>query len=61
MKKVLSFAKQRGEVNREFSRVQMTLPFDLLRLEYIVNNENVTKEYLAQLVDEVLMPVYSKA
>jgi len=59
MKKVLSFAKQRGEINREFSNVQMTLPFDLLRLEYIVNNENVTKEYMAQLVDEVLLPVYS--
>lgn len=59
MKKVLGFAKQRGEINREYSRVQMTLPFDLIRLEYIVNNENVTKEYMARLVDEVLLPVYS--
>lgn len=60
MKKVQHFAIQRGEIHHEFSRIQMTLPFNLLRLEYIINSSSVTKEYITQLVDEVLMPIYSK-
>ncbi|MFD1675941.1 TetR/AcrR family transcriptional regulator [Alicyclobacillus fodiniaquatilis] len=58
MKKIQEFASQRGEINHEFSTLQMTLPFDLLRLEYIINSGNVTDEYMTQLVDEVLLPIY---
>ncbi|MFB5678017.1 TetR/AcrR family transcriptional regulator [Paenibacillus terreus] len=58
MKKVQEFARQRGEIKHEFSVMQMSLPFDILRFENMVRGGNVSKEYLNQLVDEVLMPVY---
>lgn len=60
MKKVQSFAMRRGEIKHEFSRMQMILPFNILRLENLMNGRNLTKEYIIQLVDEVLMPMYTK-
>lgn len=60
MKKVQEFARQRGEISHEFSVMQMSLPFDILRFENMVRGGRVSKEYLSQLVDEVLMPVYVK-
>lgn len=59
MKKVEEYAKQRGEIARDFTEIQMSLPFDLLRVENIIRNEKVTAAYLTRLVDEVLMPVFS--
>jgi AcrR family transcriptional regulator len=58
MKKVQKFARQRGEIRHEFSVMQMSLPFDILRFEYMVRGGKVTEGYLNQLVDEVLMPIY---
>src|SRR5699024_3514420 len=58
MKKVQGFAIQRGEIKHEFSRIQMILPFDILRLENLINEGDLTKDYIIQLVDEVLMPMY---
>lgn len=60
MKKVQGFAIRRGEIKHEFSRMQMILPFDILRLENLMNGGSLTKNYIIQLVDEVLMPIYSK-
>ena len=59
MKKVEEYARRRGEINREFTEMQMSLPFDLLRIENIIRNGNITAAYLTRLVDEVLMPVFS--
>lgn len=59
MKKVQELAKRRGEIQHEFSSMQMILPFDILRLQNLINSKSVTVEYITQLVDEVLMPVYS--
>ncbi|WP_161491026.1 TetR/AcrR family transcriptional regulator [Anoxybacillus sp. UARK-01] len=58
MRKIQDFAKKRGEINHEFSLMQMSLPFDLLRFENVIRGGNVSKEYLTQLVDEILMPIY---
>lgn len=60
MKKIMGFAKRRGEVNAEFSVMQMSLPFDLLRYENMIRGGRVTEEYLGQFVDEVLMPMFRK-
>jgi|SRR5699024_5393723 len=60
MKKIQGFAIKRGEIKHEFSRIQMMLPFDILRLENLMNGGNLTKEYIIQLVDEVLIPIYYK-
>jgi len=59
MKKVEDYARQRGEITRDFTEIQMSLPFDLLRVENIIRNEKVTTAYLIRLVDEVLMPIFS--
>ncbi|QTN00305.1 TetR family transcriptional regulator [Sediminibacillus dalangtanensis] len=60
MKKVQGFAMRRGEIKHEFSRMQMILPFNILRMENLMNGKKLTKEYIIQLVDEVLMPMYTK-
>lgn len=60
MKKIQGFAMRRGEIKHEFSRIQMIVPFNILRLENLMNGRNLTKEYIIQLVDEVLMPMYTK-
>ncbi|WEG11086.1 TetR/AcrR family transcriptional regulator [Pullulanibacillus sp. KACC 23026] len=59
MKKIEGFAKERGEINHEFTSMQMSLPFDLLRSVNIISGGTVTKDYLIQLVDEVLLPIFS--
>ena len=60
MEKVQHFARQRGEIQHEFSTIQMILPFNILRIENLMNGRNLTREYIIQLVDEVLMPMYTK-
>lgn len=60
MRKIEGFARRRGEIRHDFSVMQMSLPFDLLRFENMMRGGKVTKEYLEQLVDEVLMPIYTK-
>ncbi|WP_068780595.1 MULTISPECIES: TetR/AcrR family transcriptional regulator [unclassified Paenibacillus] len=59
MKKVEGFAKKRGEIQHDFTTMQMSLPFDFLRVENIIRGGAVTKEYQIQLVDEVLLPIFS--
>jgi Transcriptional regulator len=59
MKKVEENAKRRGEIAHDFTEMQMSLPFDLLRLENIFRYEKITSAYLTRLVDEVLLPVFS--
>ncbi|MGG6312150.1 TetR/AcrR family transcriptional regulator [Paenibacillus macerans] len=60
MNKILEFARRRGEIQGELSVMQMSLPFDLLRFENMMRGGNVTKAYLDQFVDGVLMPIYTK-
>ncbi|QDP41523.1 TetR/AcrR family transcriptional regulator [Radiobacillus deserti] len=60
MKKVHSFALRRGEIKHEFSRMQMIMPFNILRIENLLSGKNLTKEYIIQLVDEVLLPMYTR-
>ncbi|WMT39338.1 TetR/AcrR family transcriptional regulator [Paenibacillus sp. D2_2] len=59
MKRIEGFAKERGEIHHEFTTMQMSLPFDFLRVENIMRGGAVTREYQIQLVDEVLLPIFS--
>lgn len=60
MKRVEENAKRRGEITHDFTELQMRLPFDLLRIENVVRRGGITPAYLTRLVDEVLLPVFSK-
>lgn len=60
MKTVEENAKRRGEITHDFTELQMRLPFDLLRVENVIRHERITAAYLTRLVDEVLLPVFSK-
>lgn len=60
MKRIEGFAKKRGELHHEFTDMQMSLPFDFLRVENILRGGAVTKEYQIQLVDEVLLPIFKE-
>lgn len=58
MRKLLSFAKNRGEQIKELSDATLTLPFDLIRVEYFLRKEVVDTKRLEVLVDEILLPVF---
>ena len=59
MDKVGEYARRRREITHQFTDIQMSLPFDLLRFENIIRKEPITDAYLTRLVDEVLLPVFS--
>lgn len=58
MKKLLEFAKVRGDKLKEVSEMTLTLPFDLTRMENIMRKDVVDESRLELLVDEVLLPVF---
>lgn len=58
MKKLLEFAKVRGDKLKEVSEMTLTLPFDLTRMENIMHKDVVDESRLELLVDEVLLPVF---
>lgn len=58
MRKLLNFAKNRGEKIKEVSEATLTLPFDLIRAENILRKDRINKKRLEILVDEILLPVF---
>ncbi|WP_379134918.1 TetR/AcrR family transcriptional regulator [Paenibacillus sp. sgz500958] len=58
IQKIHGFAKERGEINYDFTDMQLQLPFNLMRYEYMVQGGTLAESYLSLLVDEVLLPVY---
>lgn len=58
MRKLLEFAKKRGEVIKEVSDETLTLPFDLIRMENILRQDGIDEKRLEVLVDEILLPVF---
>lgn len=58
MKKLLNFAKGRGEKIKEVSDDTLILPFDLIRMENIFHENEVDERNLIRLVDEILLPVF---
>ncbi|MFT8342568.1 MAG: TetR/AcrR family transcriptional regulator [Clostridium beijerinckii] len=58
MRALLKLAKARGEQIKDVSNQTLSLPFDLIRMEYIMYNNMVDAERLKLLVDEILLPVF---
>jgi len=58
MQKLLGFAKVRGEKIKEVSETTLTLPFDLIRVEYLMRKGVIHEKRLELLVDEILLPVF---
>lgn len=58
MRKLLQFAKNRGEKIKEVSDATLTLPFDLIRVENILWKDGIDTKRLELLVDEILLPVF---
>lgn len=58
MRKLLGFAKARGEKIKEVSDATLTLPFDLIRVENFLRKDDIDKNRLQLLVDEILLPVF---
>jgi AcrR family transcriptional regulator len=58
MRKVLRNAKSRGEKIKEASDITLTLPFNLIRMEYLMH-KYVDNDRIALFVDEILLPVFT--
>lgn len=58
MRKLLGFAKARGEKIKEVSDTTLPLPFDLVRVENFMHKGTVDVNRLELLVDEILLPVF---
>ncbi|MFC4653204.1 TetR/AcrR family transcriptional regulator [Lactococcus nasutitermitis] len=60
MTTILERARRRGEVVGEFSVRAKLVPFDILRYHLIYSLEDVDEQFVDELVDEVLLPIYQK-
>ena len=58
MQKLLKNAKSRGEKIKEVSDITLTLPFNLIRMEYLLY-KYVDYDRIALFVDEILLPVFT--
>ena len=58
MQKLLKNAKSRGEKIKEVSDITLALPFNLLRMEYLLY-KYVDDDRVALFVDEILLPVFT--
>jgi AcrR family transcriptional regulator len=61
MRKALDFARMRGEKVKNVSEFALRLPFDLIRMQYLLHRTPIDARQLELLVDEILMPVFSEA
>ncbi|MET0135386.1 MAG: TetR/AcrR family transcriptional regulator [Kibdelosporangium sp.] len=57
MADILARAEQRGEVRPNLTERQQMLPMDLLRNELIRLDSHVTDEAIAEIVDEIFLPL----
>ncbi|WP_039653307.1 TetR/AcrR family transcriptional regulator [Clostridium tyrobutyricum] len=58
MKKLLEFARERGDKIKKVSNETLLLPFDLIRIENVMWKSEIDESSLASLVDEILIPVF---
>jgi len=59
MHKLLDMAKARGERIKDVSDLTLTLPFKLIRMEYLMNRNVLYEKQIVTLVDEILLPVFT--
>ena len=61
MRKVLDFARMRGEKVKNVSEFALRLPFDLIRMQYLLHRIAIDARQLELLVDEILLPVFEES
>ncbi|MCL2735926.1 MAG: TetR/AcrR family transcriptional regulator [Propionibacteriaceae bacterium] len=59
MEKILGYAAARGESVTPVTDIAMTLPFDLMRANFLWNQRPLDEDLRQRLVDEILLPVYT--
>lgn len=57
--KILAFAKKRGEAIKDLSEAALSLPFDLIRIHFILDQQVFSAAEQEQLVDDILLPVFT--
>lgn len=58
MEKIINKAMIRKELTHPVSDYVKLMPFELIRYEMIINQNDLTKEFIEQLVDEVVLPAF---
>ena len=58
IEKLVQFARARGERIKPLSKTALALPFDLIRMHFILEQHVFSKAEQEQLVDEILLPVF---
>ncbi len=58
MQKLLRNATSRGEKIKEVSDITLTLPFNLIRMEYLMYKD-VDDDRITLFIDEILLPVFT--
>ncbi|WP_171631538.1 TetR/AcrR family transcriptional regulator [Paenibacillus plantarum] len=58
IQKIQEFAQKRGEITDDFTPMQLQIPFNMMRYEFMIQGGKLTDSYLRLLVDEVLLPIY---
>ena len=61
MDKILASARARGEISREPSETAKLLPFEILRYQMLTERIDLSDNFIANLVDEILMPTFTRA
>ena len=60
IRRVLDFARMRGEKVKNVSEFALRLPFDMIRMQYLLHQTEIDARQLELLVDEILLPVFSE-
>ena len=58
MKKLLGFAAGRGEQTKPLSDQALTLPFNLIRMNFLLERQALDEKARERLADEILIPVF---
>ncbi len=58
MRKLLGFAKSRGDKIKEVSDMTLAMPFDLVRIANLWHKDEIGADQLELLVDEILLPIF---
>jgi AcrR family transcriptional regulator len=56
--RVFEYATNRGEAVAEISTYAKVAPFELIRYEMMINNHEITPDFVDHLIDEIVLPIY---
>lgn len=57
MNRIIERSIERGEMVRNVDDYVKLMPFELLRYELIINQNELTTEFIEKLVDEIMLPI----